>query len=217
MPLGPRIRRLFGDHEKSVADAYRRLYIDLDDFVATIRAWAPAPLRILEVGCGEGAVTERLASGYPDAMITAIDISPAVGRLYDGPANRVTFMQAPVERLAADTPGYFDLVVMCDVLHHVRRDERAALLSAIDRVMAPGASFVFKDWVPTFHPIHWLCWFADRYVTRDDVRFCTKPEIATLLTDAFGRGTIGGEAIVPPWRNNVAFLVQPRSNGTTPR
>ena len=42
------------------------------------------PRRILEVGCGEGAVSERLAALYPNAEITAIDITPNVGRLYAG-------------------------------------------------------------------------------------------------------------------------------------
>jgi 2-polyprenyl-6-hydroxyphenyl methylase/3-demethylubiquinone-9 3-methyltransferase len=198
---------LFGPYERGAAEAYRRIFIDLDDFVARTEAWVPEPRRILEVGCGEGAVTERLARAFPTATITATDITPAVGRLYRGPAARVNFIQGPVERVAENAPRSFDLVVLSDVLHHVPPVQRHALLSAIDRAMAPGGSLIFKDWAPSVHPIHWLCGFADRYITGDDVDFCTKPELAALLTEVFGAGAIRDEAAVRPWANNVAFLV----------
>ena len=208
MPLGPRVRRLFGPYERGVAEAYRRVFIDLDDLVTRARAWVPEPRRILEVGCGEGAVTERLARAYPAAAITATDITPAVGRLFRGPAAHVRFIQESVDRVAENAPHSFDLVVLSDVLHHVPPARRHALLSAIDQTMAPGGSLIFKDWAPSFHPIHWLSSFADRHITGDDVQFCTKPEMAALLSEVFGPHSIREEAEVGPWANNVAFLVR---------
>ncbi len=64
MRLGPQIRRLFGPYERQVAEAYKRVFIDLDDFAGRLRLWVPHPARILEVGCGEGAMMERLATIY---------------------------------------------------------------------------------------------------------------------------------------------------------
>jgi 2-polyprenyl-3-methyl-5-hydroxy-6-metoxy-1,4-benzoquinol methylase len=208
MPLGPRVRHLFGPYERGAAEAYRRIFVDLDDLVARARVWVPEPRRILEVGCGEGAVTERLALVYPAAEITATDIAATVGRLFRGPAAHVRFVQGSVDRVAQNAAHSFDLVVLSDVLHHVPPARRHALLSAIDQAMAPGGSLIFKDWAASFHPIHWLCSFADRHITGDDVQFCTKPGMAALLREVFGAEAIRDEAVVRPWANNVAFLVR---------
>lgn len=93
MRIGPAVRRLFGRYEHRIAAFYRALFFDIDDYKRQLQAWAPGPKRILEVGCGEGAVTEVLVELYPSARITAIDIMPAVGRLYRGPSETVQFRQ----------------------------------------------------------------------------------------------------------------------------
>jgi len=208
MRPGPLIRRLFGPYERKVAEAYRRVFIDLDDFGDLLQFWLPYPVNILEVGCGEGAMTERLAGMYPAASVTGIDITPNVGRLYPGDAARVTFLQQSAEDIARHQPGAFDLVVLCDVLHHVPPSERHALLRAIDRAMAPGGSLAVKDWIVSSSPIHWLCWSADRLLTGDDVHFFTPSSLNELLIGEFGPGAIREEAVVRPWRNNLAFLVR---------
>ncbi len=119
MPLGLTIRAMFGRHERRIADLYRALFMDLDDFADKIGGWAPGARRILEVGCGEGAVTEKLAAAFPDTTILAIDITPRAGRLYRGRAEGVEFRTATVQDIARDNPGQFDLVVMSDVVHHI--------------------------------------------------------------------------------------------------
>lgn len=208
MRPGPLIRRLFGPYERAVTEAYRKLFVDLDDFVGHLQVWVPQARRILEVGCGEGGITERLTGAYPEARITAIDINPNLGRLFRGDASRVTFLRKSVEDVAGEQPAFFDLVVLCDVLHHVPPSDRQSLLSAIDQAMAPGASLAFKDWAPSSSPIHWLCMMSDRYLTGDDVQFCTISSAKTLLGATFGADAIRREALVRPWANNIAFLVQ---------
>jgi SAM-dependent methyltransferase len=76
MRPGPLIRGLFGPYERAITEAYRRLFVDLDDFVDRLQVWVPQPCRILEVGCGEGAMTERLSAAYPAATVTGTDINP---------------------------------------------------------------------------------------------------------------------------------------------
>lgn len=207
MAPGPLIRRMFGPHERWAAERYRRIFIDLDDLVEWIRDRVPQPHRILEIGCGEGAVTERLATAFPSAAITATDISPNAGRLFRGPPGHVRFLRQTVEEIVKATPHAFDLVIMSDVLHHVPISQRRALLRASGEAMTPGGSLVLKDWAPSFHPIHWACRFSDRYFTGDDVRFCTRDALAALLIEVFGPGAIRDEASISPWANNVAFLV----------
>jgi 2-polyprenyl-3-methyl-5-hydroxy-6-metoxy-1,4-benzoquinol methylase len=209
MALGPTIRKLFGRYERQISEQYRSIYLDVDAFVATVQRWATSSKRILEVGCGEGAVTERLAAAYPDAKITAIDITPRVGRLYAGPRSKVTFLQSPVQEIAATEPHQFDLVVLSDVMHHVPEALRQDILDAIRDTLAPGGVFVFKDWERKSTLIHWMCFASDRWLTGDHISYMTRDEMRERLARSFGRSALAAEARIAPWRHNLATLVRP--------
>lgn len=207
MPVGPAVRKMFGRHERHIAELYRSIYIDLDSYIEVISRWISAPKRILEVGAGEGAVTERLAQAFPDAEILGIDIMPAVGRLYAGPTDRVRFRETTVQQVAAEQPGAFDFVILSDVIHHVPVPLRREILEAVRACVAPGGHAIFKDWARSATPIHWMCLASDKYLTGDDVHFLSRDEAAETLEEVFGRGAIADTAFVKPWRNNFAFLL----------
>lgn len=216
MPIGPSIRRMFGPMEHRVAELYRRIFIDLDNFAEIMHTWVPKAHRILEVGCGEGAFTERIVKTYPTASVTAIDISPHIGRLFRGNASNVNFHQESIESVANREPASFDLIVLADVLHHVPIDNRPSLLSAINQCLAPDGSLLLKDWTISTNLIHWLCEASDRYLTGDDVSYFTLSSIETILASPFGPDAILQTGTVRPWRNNLAILAKctqfPRAN-----
>jgi 2-polyprenyl-3-methyl-5-hydroxy-6-metoxy-1,4-benzoquinol methylase len=209
MSIGSRVRAMFGKHEPLVANLWRSMFLDLDDWTAKVRSWHPNPRRVLEVGCGEGYSTERLAHAFPDAEIVAIDIMPQVGRLYHGPKGRVEFRMQTAEDLAEREPGAFDLVIMCDVIHHVPEEIRTSVLGSVRTLLAPGGRFAVKDWARSITPIHWLCFGSDRWLTGDRVRFLKPNEARSLLAEVFGSEAVRSSGSVKPWRNNYAFLVQP--------
>jgi 2-polyprenyl-3-methyl-5-hydroxy-6-metoxy-1,4-benzoquinol methylase len=209
MAIGPLIRGMFGPYEHRISEIYRSIFIDIDDLAKRLHHWSPTARQILEVGCGEGAVTERLRAAYPDAEITAIDITPRVGRLYRGSPEAVRFLQCPVQDVAAVEPGKYDLVVLSDVLHHVPETLRQGLFDAIRTTLAPNGVFVFKDWEPSFSPIHWLCYAGDRWLTGDRVRYMRRAEMRERLAKSFGQTALVGEARITPRWNNLAILVRP--------
>jgi 2-polyprenyl-3-methyl-5-hydroxy-6-metoxy-1,4-benzoquinol methylase len=210
MKVGPLIRRMFGPYERQISEAYRSIFIDLDGLVEQMRQWQPNAIRILEVGCGEGAVTQRLIKAYPGAKITAIDITPHVGRMYEGPREDVQFIRCGVEELNAHEPKKFDLAILCDVLHHVPLELRQRLLDAIRTALAPRGTLIFKDWQRNHALIHWLCYASDRWLTGDHVSYMTRDEMRAGLAHSFGEDALVDEANVGPWRNNIATLVRPR-------
>ena len=106
MRPGPLVRRLFGPNEHKVAEAYRHIFVDLDTSPSLCAHGYPQAQRILEVGCGEGAMTERLTRTYPTAAVTAIDITPKVGRLFRGDPANVTFRQEFVEAASRQGTGF---------------------------------------------------------------------------------------------------------------
>jgi trans-aconitate methyltransferase len=200
---------MFGPYERRITELYRAIYIDIDAFVELVMQWNPAPNKILEVGCGEGAVTQRLHAAYPGAQITAIDITPRVGRLYQGSLNGVRFMKCAIQEIAATEPGQYDLVVLSDVLHHVPMELRRGLLDAIRTALALNGTLVFKDWQKDHAPIHWLCYASDRWLTGDRISYMTREEMRERLASSFGKGALVAEARIGPWWNNLAILVRP--------
>jgi 2-polyprenyl-3-methyl-5-hydroxy-6-metoxy-1,4-benzoquinol methylase len=209
MSIGSQVRRMFGRHERLVAELWRARFIDLDDFFQQVRKWVPEPTTILEIGCGEGAGTERLAAAYPRASIVAIDIAENLGRLYRGRDEGVAFRRVPVTEIARTDPGRFDLIVMCDVLHHIPQGLRPEIIAAARMLLAPGGSFVCKDWARTATPIHWIAYAADRWLTGDRIRYATPREAEGLFAQSFGVSAVSGRATIKPWRNNFALLLQP--------
>jgi 2-polyprenyl-6-hydroxyphenyl methylase/3-demethylubiquinone-9 3-methyltransferase len=165
-----------------------------------------APARLLEVGAGEGQFTEALARVFPETEVLGIDLTPRVGRLYRGPRERVRFAARPVEEVAAERPGQFELVVVCDVLHHVPPRARAAFLETCGRCVAPGGTLVLKDWERSPTPIHALAWFSDRCITQDRIDYFSAAELRSALGDAFG--PVVAEVRVGPWRNNLVLFAR---------
>ena len=204
MAIGALIRSAFGPFEGVVAHWYRRSFFDLD-VLADDLARRHTPRRVLEVGCGEGALLSALARRWPEARFTGIDITPRVGRLFDGDRERVTFHCVSAQVEAERAPGAYDLVLMCDVLHHVPGDLRLPLLRAVRTLMAPGARFVFKDWAPSTSVAHAMNVFSDRVLTGDrGTRYLRPAQARQALTDVFAH--VDAEPRHwPPWRNNYSL------------
>ena len=207
MTIGQRVRALLGPAEPAVARIYRGLFFDLAAFADEVRRWTDAA-SILEVGCGDGLATEQLRRAFPRAAITGIDIQPAVGRLFHGDRTGVTFRTEELDEFVARHRASFDLVVICDVLHHVPVPERSALLRRAAEALRPGGGLVLKDWERRANLPHLVAWFSDRFITGDHVRFETAQALRHLAMEALGR-SVERELRVAPWRNNLAFLMRP--------
>ena len=207
MKIGPLVRQMLGSLERPISELYRSIFIDLNAFVGQIKSWTPAS-KILEVGCGEGAVTERLVKIYQSAEITGIDITPQVGRMFHGDKSQVIFKQQTIKDFVAESDSNYDLLILCDVMHHVPPEMHKDLLIDAKQALKPGGLLVLKDWERTKTPIHWLCYFLDRYITGDRVRYKTAREWQKQIQDIFGKHAIIAEKRIAPWPNNIAFLIQ---------
>jgi trans-aconitate methyltransferase len=101
----------------------RRLVAGYDRGLASLLD-AVGPVRsALEVGCGEGRVTARLAERFPQARVLGTDRSGRIlqiaRREHPGLAFAVCSVY-DVERL-----GRWDLVVACEMFEHLEHPERA--------------------------------------------------------------------------------------------
>jgi 2-polyprenyl-3-methyl-5-hydroxy-6-metoxy-1,4-benzoquinol methylase len=213
MPIGPRVRRALGRFERPAVDLYRSLFINLDEFVRGIRACAVSPRRVLEIGCGAGAVTERLADAFPAANVTGIDICEQPGSLCATRNGQPHFARMTVAELHGTKPRPYDLIVVADVLHHVPRSQRRELLGHAADLVAPNGIVVLKDWVRQRTPGYMMGYLSDRFITGDDIYFPNEEELRAMAAEAFGADSVRSEFRVPPWSCNLALVIVPRVTG----
>ena len=110
---------------------------------------APPGAAVLEVGCGSGALSIRLAA-HRGLAVTAVDVDPdEIGRAREkaarsagaGPASP-EFLVADVARMPFDDAS-FDLVVSTFSMHHW--DDKQAGLAEVRRVLRPGSRALIWD------------------------------------------------------------------------
>ena len=138
------------------------------------------PGAVLDVGCGAGHLAALAeAAGHE---VTGVDVEAGVGV-----AGRMTrFVPADLDRgLPDELGGPFDLVVLADVLEHLRHPE--VFLAAVVELLRPGGEvFVsvpnFGHWYPRLRTAAGRFDYDDRGILdRDHVRFFTERSFRRLL------------------------------------
>ena len=125
---------------------------------ADIAAAAPDGARVLEVGCGPGHLSIRLARQH-GLDVTGLDLDPAMieraranaDRSEDSDERGPSFLVGDVAALPFPDEA-FDLVVSTMSMHHWA--DPTAGMAEIDRVLRPGASALIWDFRPGFQPFH---------------------------------------------------------------
>jgi ubiquinone/menaquinone biosynthesis C-methylase UbiE len=101
----------------------------------------------LDLGCGSGQVTLRLARSY--RRVLAVDVSgPAIARLEAKSAaegiENIQTLTHPIETLEL-APASVDLIVSNYALHHLRDVDKAELMRSSFRWLRPGGRLVIGD------------------------------------------------------------------------
>jgi len=116
---------------------------------AVVAAAAPKPGgRVLEIGCGTGAVTARLQAR--GARVAAIDQSPemleqARARLGADPRPPVEWLEQTAAEIDGLPRGHYDAVVLSLCLSDMSERERAFVLRESALRLAAGARLVAAD------------------------------------------------------------------------
>ena len=182
---------------------------------------------VLELGCGTGALTVRLAERFPDAKLVAVDGSPEMikvaqarlAALADTVA-RPSFQLTRFEELGL-SEGSYDLIASNMSLHHLV--DKEPFYTKLRLALRPGGLLVFGDELTGalahIEELHWDAWldFARQpgHLTEPEIdeivshteqidHYETLPRQLALLRAA------GFEAVDCVWRylNYAVFVAQ---------
>ena len=171
--------------------------------------------RLLDIGCGDGAYTIRLAGGFN--RVDAIDVQAGPLALFadriEGSLAARCITIAEMSAAKLDYPDdTFDLVTSIEVLEHITELDQA--LKEIGRVLKPGGRFAFTTpnrWFPfethgviyrgrRYAPARapFVTWIAPLHRRLADARTFTSTELRERLITA-GLSTRSVDYIMPPF------------------
>jgi ubiquinone/menaquinone biosynthesis C-methylase UbiE len=111
--------------------------------------------RVLDIGCGTGALVVMLKRQYPSVDVVGLDPDPKALRRARVKATRARFSVQLDQAFADELPykdNSFDRVLSSFMFHHLKEDERQKMLREVLRVLKPGGSFHLVDFVMDHGP-----------------------------------------------------------------
>lgn len=210
MPIGSAVRKALGPLEPLAIRTYRDAFIDVDSLAVTLGSLVPDAKRVLEVGCGDGAVAASLRKVLPNIELLGIDpgmVEP--GRMYTGDRDGVEFRKVLTTQLLEEGAEPFDLVIVCDVLHHVQEADRLQVLKDAAALTTPGGTVAVKEWERRGGVGSAMAFCADRWISGDaTVRFMPMTEINALIDQSMLGWQRTCETRIPPRRANVLVTLR---------
>ena len=143
----PQQARCYAEADFSASDA------DLIERLLSLLPDSQASLRVLDLGCGPGNISFRLARALPAAEVVGLDGAEAMLAIAEERLAREPRLQPRLRFVAASLPlspeaatglgGPFDLLVCNSLLHHLHDPQ--ALPESLPRLAAPGAWLLLRD------------------------------------------------------------------------
>lgn len=136
---------------------------------------ADAPMRLLDLGCGDGATERFLQQSFQHCTAVGIDVSAAsLEQARSQSIPQTTFAHFDGQHIPFENES-FDVVFIAAVFHHIHFDQHLALMQEVFRVLKKGGRLYFFEHNP-LNP-----------VTRYLVKTCVFDADAVLLSFSYSR------------------------------
>lgn len=131
-------------YDQLMSDAPYDEWVDL--ISASISSYLPHAKEILDVGCGTGSVTIRLAEKQFD--VTGVDLSEDMLTVAQAKCNeanvQVRLLQQDMRELAGFTHPFDVVTICCDSLNYLENEKDVkSTFHAVNQQLKPGGLFIF--------------------------------------------------------------------------
>jgi 2-polyprenyl-3-methyl-5-hydroxy-6-metoxy-1,4-benzoquinol methylase len=190
--------------------------------IHTLAEWAPIkPKRVLEIGCGIGATTWRMARAWPDAEVIGADVSPASIQVAKKcfVLSNLRYLEGLIS--AGSLSGQFDLIVLMDTYEHIALQDRASLHAVIKSLLANDSRVVLTFPTPAtqqhdrIHALSAMQPIDEDVTPADIIRLAQETETHILYYRQVGIWQYGDFAHLVLGRFQLLAEVQPREPNPT--
>jgi len=175
-----------GEHPKHRLTRYH------DFFIERIADGA----RVLDVGCGYGAVARSIARSRPSATVLGVELDEGRLAAAKAAANPPNLSFARADATVALPPGPWNVVVLSNVLEHIA--DRVGFLKALVETARPESILIRvplfeRDWKMAMRREVGANWMSDpeHYIEHTQVEFAA--EMASAGLSVVERVTLWGE------------------------
>jgi trans-aconitate methyltransferase len=141
------LQRWDAQQERYIPDREERFRVVIDVVRAATAGGAAA---VVDLGCGPGSLSKRIAESLPEAQVVGVDADPlllGLGRASVGP--RVRLIEANLANAgwadATGLPGPWDAAVSSTALHWLTPADLGQLYRTLAENIRPGGVFVNAD------------------------------------------------------------------------
>jgi 2-polyprenyl-3-methyl-5-hydroxy-6-metoxy-1,4-benzoquinol methylase len=148
--------------------------------------------KILDYGCGVGLLARHLKRCLPGMQLDGFDVSEtSLEQIEPGLRSQGIFTSS-LEKLGRD----YDVIVLANVLHHVKPEERRALIEEAVSRLAPGGKMVIVEHNP-LNPL--TRWAVSRCPFDEGVTLLPANEVRSLCTDPLRFSQTDYIVFFPQW------------------
>jgi ubiquinone/menaquinone biosynthesis C-methylase UbiE len=123
---------------------------EMGEVIRTIAGTTAQPLRVLDLGCGDGRMGGEGLRGMPVASYVGVDLSQAA---LEAARDRLAHLDCPIELRHSDLAAALlksfepspNLILASYSLHHYHQAELAASMVRLEQILAPGGVFIWID------------------------------------------------------------------------
>lgn len=186
---GGSVREFFNNVSSHYDDTIRRTIPPYQEIFEALVNYSfldrTLPLSILELGCGTGNLSQFVASIFPNAKLTLVDLSP---EMLEQTAAKLSHLPTPptlVEGgfMDVDLPAqHFDLIISSVALHHLMDAEKPPMYRRIYNWLKTGGILRIADEVKTLPadramPLNenrWREWSRENGASEEELAFWTE-------------------------------------------
>jgi SAM-dependent methyltransferase len=205
-----RLRQRTGSYIRAMDNVARAKVREMLPLFAEAFEGPAAELEILDVGAGSGAMSAGFLERWPGAAATLLDLADVLyvaGEMLGarGLGERVTCCQSNILERWPVTAGFYDLVILSNIIHVYSEQEVPVILDQAVRCLNSGGYLLVHDFFPEHYPAKAALFDLNMFINTYNGRIFPEQRIRELLR----RNDMQATELIP-LQSDTALIVASR-------